>query len=55
VTNDAIKAAIQRKLPVDELRSLAVHAGMATLIQDGIEKVLAGDLDLAQVLAVCSR
>jgi type II secretory ATPase GspE/PulE/Tfp pilus assembly ATPase PilB-like protein len=55
VTKDAIKAAIQRKLPVDELRSLAVHAGMATLIQDGIEKVLAGDLDLAQVLAVCSR
>ena len=39
----------------DELRKLALEAGMVTLVQDGIEKVLAGDLDLAQVLAVCSR
>lgn len=55
VANDAIKAAIQRKAPVDELRAIAVQAGMATLVQDGIQKVLAGDLDLAQVMAVCSR
>ena len=55
IANDRIKPAVQHKAPVDELRKLALEAGMVTLVQDGIEKVLAGDLDLAQVLAVCSR
>ncbi|MFZ5889671.1 MAG: GspE/PulE family protein [Myxococcota bacterium] len=55
VSNDALKRAIQRKAPVDELRRLSVEGGMRTLLQDGIEKVLDGHTDLKQVLAVCNR
>jgi type II secretory ATPase GspE/PulE/Tfp pilus assembly ATPase PilB-like protein len=54
-SNDALKRAIQRKAPVDELRRLALEGGMKTLLQDGIEKVLDGQTDLKQVLAVCTR
>ncbi|HEX2735839.1 MAG TPA: ATPase, T2SS/T4P/T4SS family [Polyangiaceae bacterium] len=55
IGDDAIKLSIQKKSPVHEIRTLAVQAGMTTLLQDGIEKVLAGHTDLKQVLAVCSR
>jgi type II secretory ATPase GspE/PulE/Tfp pilus assembly ATPase PilB-like protein len=55
VADDALKAAIQRKAPIGDLRSLAQAGGMTTLLQDGIEKVLLGLTDLKQVLAVCSR
>jgi type II secretory ATPase GspE/PulE/Tfp pilus assembly ATPase PilB-like protein len=55
VADDALKAAIQRKAPIGELRSLAQAGGMTTLLQDGVEKVLLGLTDLKQVLAVCSR
>jgi type II secretory ATPase GspE/PulE/Tfp pilus assembly ATPase PilB-like protein len=54
-TNDAIKSAIQHKAPVGEIRRLACQDGMKTLLQDGIEKVLLGQTDLKQILAVCSR
>jgi type II secretory ATPase GspE/PulE/Tfp pilus assembly ATPase PilB-like protein len=55
VTNDVMKHAIQHKAPVGEIRALAQKGGMTTLLQDGIEKVIAGQTDLKQVLAVCSR
>jgi type II secretory ATPase GspE/PulE/Tfp pilus assembly ATPase PilB-like protein len=55
VTDDALKLAVQQKAPVAEVRRLAVAAGMTTLLQDGIAKSLAGETDLKQVLAVCSR
>ncbi len=55
VTDEGLKRAIQRRAPVDEIRSLAVKNGMTTLVQDGVEKVLLGNTDLKQVLAVCSR
>jgi type II secretory ATPase GspE/PulE/Tfp pilus assembly ATPase PilB-like protein len=55
VADDALKAAVQRKAPIGELRSLAQAGGMTTLLQDGVEKVLLGQTDLKQVLAVCSR
>lgn len=55
VTNEDIQKAIVRKAPVEEVRHLAVQAGMRTLLQDGISKVISGDTDLKQVLAVCSR
>lgn len=54
-TNDELKTAIQHKAPVGEIRDLACRGGMTTLLQDGIEKVLAGNTDLKQVLAVCAR
>ncbi len=55
VTNDRIKTAVQRRATVAELRQSAIEAGMTTLMQDGVQKVLAGLTDMKQVLAVCSR
>lgn len=55
VGSDNLKRAIQKKAPVDDIRKLAAEGGMVTLLQDGVEKVLAGLTDLKQVLAVCSR
>jgi type II secretory ATPase GspE/PulE/Tfp pilus assembly ATPase PilB-like protein len=55
VNSDEIKRAIGRRAPVEELRNLAVAGGMATLLQDGIQKAMLGITDLKQVLAVCSR
>jgi type II secretory ATPase GspE/PulE/Tfp pilus assembly ATPase PilB-like protein len=55
VNDDEMKRAVMRKAPIVELRQLAVQGGMTTLLQDGIEKAVAGMTDLKQVLAVCSR
>jgi type II secretory ATPase GspE/PulE/Tfp pilus assembly ATPase PilB-like protein len=55
VADDPLKRAIQKKAPVDDIRSLAKNGGMTTLLQDGVDKVLAGLTDMKQVLAVCSR
>jgi len=55
VTNDPLKQAIQKKAPVAEVRVLARQGGMTTLLEDGIQKILAGQTDVKQVLAVCSR
>ncbi len=55
VTDDALRRAIQRSAPVDEIRTIAIAGGMTTLLQDGIEKVLLGGTDLKQVLAVCGH
>jgi type II secretory ATPase GspE/PulE/Tfp pilus assembly ATPase PilB-like protein len=55
VADDALKRAIQKKAPVDDIRAIAGNGGMQTLLQDGVEKVLSGQTDLKQVLAVCSR
>ena len=38
---------------MDEIRQLAIGGGMTTLLQDGIEKILSGQTDQKQVLAVC--
>ena len=55
VNDDAIKRAIAKRAPVEEVRRLAVAGGMTTLLQDGIEKAIAGKTDVKQVLAVCLR
>jgi len=55
ITDDPLKIAIQKKSPIDEIRKLARAAGMVSLLQDGVQKVIAGQTDLKQVLAVCSR
>ncbi|MEN8134449.1 MAG: GspE/PulE family protein [Thermodesulfobacteriota bacterium] len=51
VTDDALKSKIEANAPVAELRFAALEAGMRTLKQDGIIKVMNGDTDLAQVSA----
>jgi type II secretory ATPase GspE/PulE/Tfp pilus assembly ATPase PilB-like protein len=52
---DAVKQLIQTRAPVEALRAQAVADGMTTLRQDGIEKVLAGLCDMAQVRRVCIK
>ncbi len=51
LTNDDLKLKIEANAPVAELRAAALKAGMRTLKQDGIIKVINGDTDLAQVSA----
>lgn len=55
VADENIKRAVSHRSPVEEVRKLAVQNGMRTLLQDGIEKAIAGRTDLKQVLAVCLR
>jgi type II secretory ATPase GspE/PulE/Tfp pilus assembly ATPase PilB-like protein len=55
VNDDSIKLAITKHAPLEDVRRLAVAGGMTTLLQDGIEKALAGKTDMKQVLAVCLR
>jgi type II secretory ATPase GspE/PulE/Tfp pilus assembly ATPase PilB-like protein len=55
VATDPVKRAIQKKATVDEIRKIALDEGMTTLLQDGVQKAMAGLTDMKQVLAVCSR
>jgi type II secretory ATPase GspE/PulE/Tfp pilus assembly ATPase PilB-like protein len=55
INNDDIRHAVSQRAPVEEIRRLAMAGGMTTLLQDGVAKVLAGKMDLKQVLAVSSR
>jgi len=55
VNDDHIKQAIAKRAPVEDVRNFAMAAGMTTLLQDGIEKAIAGKTDMKQVLAVCLR
>ena len=55
VATDEMKRKIQRRDPVEELRKQAVHDGMTTLLQDGIQKVVKGLTDFQQVRAVCIK
>jgi type II secretory ATPase GspE/PulE/Tfp pilus assembly ATPase PilB-like protein len=55
IADEAIKRAVSQRAPVEEVRKLAMAGGMTTLLQDGIEKALAGKTDIKQVLAVCLR
>lgn len=47
-----LKHMIQTRAPVSELLEAALLAGMRTLKQDGIHKILQGKTDLAQIRAV---
>jgi type II secretory ATPase GspE/PulE/Tfp pilus assembly ATPase PilB-like protein len=55
VASDEIRRAVARRAEVDVIRELAMRDGMSTLVQDGVDKVLAGLTDLKQVLAVCTK
>ncbi len=52
---DEIKRLIQNNAKIDEIRTQAIRDGMATLKQDGIEKIFKGHLNLLQVRKVCIR
>ncbi|WP_334155019.1 GspE/PulE family protein [Tepidimonas sp.] len=51
LSDDTIRHHIRRRSCAGEIRASALAAGMHTLRQDGIEKVLAGLTDLAEVIA----
>ncbi|OAG27568.1 hypothetical protein TH606_06275 [Thermodesulfatator autotrophicus] len=55
VANDEIRELIVKNAPVHEIRDAAMRAGMLTLKQDGIWKVLQGLTDLKQIRAVSIR
>jgi len=47
-----IRAAIHRKASSDEISNIAIHEGMNTMRQDGIQKALAGLTDIHEVTRV---
>ena len=55
VGSDAIKKQIQEHARVAEMLALSLQEGMLTLKMDGMEKVLQGVTDMAQVRAVCIK
>jgi len=54
VIDEELRRAVTRKAPADDLRVLGIRGGMTTLLQDGVARVVAGETDLARVLAVCA-
>jgi type II secretory ATPase GspE/PulE/Tfp pilus assembly ATPase PilB-like protein len=54
VADETLRQLIRRRASAPELFAAARAAGMKTLRQDGIEKVLAGLTDLPEVLAATS-
>ncbi len=55
VGTDDMKNLIQSRAKMEDLRKQAIKDGMATLMQDGIRKVLLGETDLIQVRKVCIK
>lgn len=55
VGTDPVKKLIQEKARVAEILALALNEGMRTLKMDGIEKVMQGITDMAQVRSVCIK
>ena len=55
VGTDPIKKLIQEHARVAEMLAVALEEGMRTLKMDGIEKVMQGITDFAQVRAVCIK
>jgi type II secretory ATPase GspE/PulE/Tfp pilus assembly ATPase PilB-like protein len=55
VGTDGVKKMIQEHARVAEILALSLSEGMLTLKMDGMEKVLQGVTDMAQVRAVCIK
>ncbi len=53
LTDASVRRLIQTRGAVSEIKAVAIAAGMRTLIQNGIEKILQGVSDMPQVRAVC--
>jgi type II secretory ATPase GspE/PulE/Tfp pilus assembly ATPase PilB-like protein len=54
VSDDRVRELVARKAPVDQIRRAAMEGGMTTLREDGVDKALAGLVDMRQVLAITS-
>ena len=55
IATPKLKQMILTRTPAVEIHYEALHSGMRTLKQDGIEKILQGYLDLPHVRAVCVK
>jgi type II secretory ATPase GspE/PulE/Tfp pilus assembly ATPase PilB-like protein len=55
IATDTLKKLIQEHARVAEMLAVALDEGMRTLKMDGIEKVMQGITDMAQVRAVCIK
>jgi len=55
VGTDEMKKLIQEKAKMEDIRKQALIDGMATLKQDGIEKIFGGNADLLEVRKVCIK
>jgi type II secretory ATPase GspE/PulE/Tfp pilus assembly ATPase PilB-like protein len=55
IATDEMKRMIQQKATVENMRIQAMKDGMATLLQDGLEKVIAGHSDYKTVRGVCIK
>jgi type II secretory ATPase GspE/PulE/Tfp pilus assembly ATPase PilB-like protein len=55
VNTDEVKKLIQTRARTEDILHVARRDGMTTLLQDGIQKVLRGVTDFAQVKAVASK
>jgi type II secretory ATPase GspE/PulE/Tfp pilus assembly ATPase PilB-like protein len=53
VADPGLKRLVQSRAPVTDVRDAALAAGMRTLKEDGIDKVLQGLTDMQQVRAAC--
>ena len=51
LSDDAIRQHIRDRAPASDIRHSALAAGMLTLRQDGIDKVLQGLTDMSEVVA----
>jgi type II secretory ATPase GspE/PulE/Tfp pilus assembly ATPase PilB-like protein len=55
VASDTVKRHVQERSRVADLLATSLQEGMRTLKMDGIEKILSGLTDIAQVRAVCIK
>jgi type II secretory ATPase GspE/PulE/Tfp pilus assembly ATPase PilB-like protein len=55
VATDEMKRMIQKRETIEKMRKQAMADGMTTLLQDGIQKVIAGATDFKQIRAVCMK
>jgi type II secretory ATPase GspE/PulE/Tfp pilus assembly ATPase PilB-like protein len=55
VTDETLREKIRHRASAAELQAVGLATGMVTLRQDGIEKVLAGETDLAEVIAAANQ
>ncbi|MFW9622471.1 MAG: hypothetical protein ACMV16_10040 [Macromonas sp.] len=51
MSNDELRHQIRHRASAGDIRAQALLAGMKTLRQDGIDKVVAGLTDLSEVVA----
>lgn len=55
IGTDPVRALIQNKAPMENIKKQAIEDGMRTLYQDGIIKVLKGLSDIGRIKAVCIK